>query len=89
MAKFIKNWEDLVGLESENYKLEIDVFIGCGWIVPKVETKETDDNYFEHHFYLSTHTFYGMKYKYSTEILQKYGFDVELDNWDKESKSNG
>lgn len=89
MPKLIKGWKDLVGLESEHYKLEIDVFIGCGWIVPKVETKETEDNYFEHHFYLSTHTFYGMKYKYSTEILQKYGFDVELDNWDKESNSNG
>lgn len=82
MAKFIRNWEDLVGLESEEYKLEIDVDMGCGWIVPKVETEE---NYYEHHFYLSTHTFYEMKYKYSTEILQKYGFDVELDNWDRKS----
>ena len=83
MAKFIKDWKDLDGLESEHYKLEIDVDVGCGWIVPKVETEETEKNYFEHHFYLSTHTFYGIKYKYSTEILQKHGFDVELDNWDK------
>ncbi|MBQ3543460.1 MAG: hypothetical protein IJA34_00485 [Lachnospiraceae bacterium] len=83
MAKFIKNWEDLVGLESENYKLEIDLEFGSGWIVPKVETKETEKDYYKHHFYLSTHTFYGCKYKYSTEILQKFGFDVILDNWDK------
>lgn len=25
MPKFIKDWKDLVGLESEHYKLEIDV----------------------------------------------------------------
>lgn len=83
MPKLIKNWEGLVGLESEHYKLEIDVDMGCGWIVPKVETKETETDYYKHHYYLSTHTFYGMKYKYSTEVLQKFGFDVELDNWDR------
>ncbi len=85
MPKLITNWEELAGLESKKYKLEIDVDMGCGWIVPKVETEETKENYCEHHFYLSTHTFYGIKHKYSTEVLQKFGFDVELDNWDKET----
>lgn len=88
MAKFIKDWNDLVGLESEDYKLEINVNSGCGWIVPKVETKETEDNYFEHHYYLSTHTFYGLKYRHSTAVLQHFGFDVELDNWEKEGDNN-
>lgn len=59
------------------------------WIRPKFDMK--DDRYFEHNYYLSTHTFYGKNkdgtgidsYKESTEILQRFGFDVELDNWDK------
>lgn len=85
MSKLIKSWEELVGLESEHYKLEIDLNSCNGWIVPKVETEETEgDNYFKHHRYLSTHTFYGLNYRHSTKTLQKYGFDVEIDNWDKE-----
>lgn len=47
-------------------------------------TYDWNYDYFNHHVYLSTHTFYGSSYKYSTETLQKYGFDVEIDNWDKE-----
>lgn len=86
MPKLIKSWEDLVGLESEKYKIEVELNNGCGHIVPKVETEETKENYWEHHEYLSTHTFYGSMYKYSTQILQKFGFDVEIDNWDKDDK---
>lgn len=84
MSKLIKCWEDLVGLESENYKLDIDLARYSGWIVPKVETDETRKNYYDHHVYLSTHTFYESHYEASTEMLQKFGFDVEIDNWDKE-----
>ena len=85
MSKLIKHWEELVGLESEKYEIIVERKYGsCGaWIVPKVETKETEENYWEHHIYLSTHTFYGSTYKWSTETLQKFGFDVEIDNWDK------
>ena len=87
MTKFIRNWEELSKVESNaNYKLNI--IDNCrGWILPKVETEETKKNYFEHHVCLSTHTFYGLFYKDSTKLLQKYGFDVELDNWDKNSFS--
>lgn len=77
MAKVIKNWDDLVGLESENYKLKIDLDMGCGRIVPK----DSDSNEFQP--YLSTHTFYGSSYKNYEKLLQKYGFDVELQSWDK------
>lgn len=89
MAKLIKGWKELEGLESENYKIELDYFEGdsephSGHIKPKVETKETEDNYWDHHYYLSTHTFYGHAYQESTEVLQKFGFDVEIDNWDKD-----
>ena len=75
--KFIKGWEDLVGLETEHFRLDINVEEGSGWIRPKDETDER-------HEYLSTHTFYGHNYEASTRLLQKYGFNVELDNWDKE-----
>ena len=72
------------GLESEKYKIRLDSkYRSSGWIEPKVETEETEENWFDHHEYLSTHTFYGTQYKYSTEVLQKFGFDVEIDNWDK------
>jgi hypothetical protein len=86
MAKLIKTWEELDGLESENYKIEVDLDLYGGWILPKVETEETlnRENYWKHHIYLTTHTFYGSNYKNSTEILQEHGFDVELDNWDKD-----
>lgn len=81
MSKIIKGWEDLVGLESENYKLEIDLKYGNGWIRPKVITEETEMNYLHHNRYLSTHTFYESKYLESTEMLQEFGFDVVLESW--------
>lgn len=85
MAKLIKNWQVLAKVPTTNkYKIVLDEDMCSGWIEPIKETKETEDNYFEHHAYLSTHTFYGSQYKYSTKLLQKFGFDVEIDNWDKE-----
>jgi hypothetical protein len=77
MPKLIKNWDELIGLESENYFIELDEDMCCGWIRPK-------DNPTDWCEYLSTHTFYGHRYQESTRILQKYGFDVEIDNWDKD-----
>ena len=47
------------------------------------EKEISTEEYFKHHIYLSTHTFYGSNYKYSTRILQAHGFDIEIDNWDK------
>lgn len=81
MSKVVSCWEDLVGLESERYKLDINLEYYNGWIRPKVETKETKDNYFEHHKYLSTHTFYESMCKYSTDLLRSFGFDVVLKSW--------
>lgn len=71
MPKIINNWDDLVGLESENYKLKIDTHMGCGWIIPK-------ENDFEYRKYLSTHTFYESTCKGYTKLLQRCGFDVEI-----------
>ena len=73
--KLIKTWVELKECISETHTLEIDVDGGNGWIFDK------NDN--DSIFYLSTHTFYGSMYKYSTEILQKYGFNVQLANWDE------
>lgn len=101
MAKLIRNWEELSKVPAnDKYQIIVDLDMCCGHIIPitdeptgngddfkcfcddKMETKD----YFKHHIYLSTHTFYGSRYKYSTEVLQKCGFDVEIDNWDKENK---
>lgn len=78
MAKLIKSWDGLVGLESDEYYLEIDVDRCNGHIHSK-----TDEDFYA---YLSTHTFYGGNYKYSTVLLQEYGFDVQLENWDGETE---
>ena len=79
MLKQIKTWEELVGLESENYKLEVKLMPcggGCAWIRPKVETEKNSGS--KHNVYLSTHTFYGSHYKWATKTLQEFGFNVEL-----------
>lgn len=88
MAKLIKNWKELAQVPPNNkYKIVIDEDMCNGWIQPIKETEETKNaKYYENHHYLSTHTFYGENYEYSTKILQKFGFDVEIDNWDKEDK---
>lgn len=81
LSKVVSCWEDLVGLESEHYKLDINLEYYSGWIKPKVETEETKNNYFEHHKYLSTHTFYRSMCKYSTDLLRSFGFDIVLKSW--------
>ena len=78
MSKLIKTWEELVGLESDEYYLKIDVDMCNGSI-----RRKSNDEYME---YLSTHTFYGLNYQYSSALLQEYGFDVQLENWDGETK---
>lgn len=87
MPKLIRNWEELAQVPpNDKFKIVVDLECGCGWIRPIVETEETkNDKYFKTHKYLSTHTFYGKTYEYSTEVLQKFGFDIELENWDKEN----
>lgn len=76
MSRLIKNWSELDGLENDNYKIEVDLYLGCGFI----KAKDPDEN----DIYLTTHTFYGSSYEGSTQLLQEHGFDVELVSWDKE-----
>lgn len=94
MSKLIKTWKELSQVPA-NDKYRIIVNDCCGWIVPICDEpnehdficnctgREANEEHYENHVYLSTHTFYGKNYKYSTELLQKYGFDIEIDNWDK------
>lgn len=80
--KLIRNWEELSKVPpNDKYKIEVDLKFCSGWIRPIKETKETQDNYFEHHKYLSTHTFYSEEYEWSSKLLQSFGFNIELDNW--------
>ena len=55
---------------------------------PIKEIEDTEEAYFKHHFYLSTHTFYGSSYEYYSKKLQEFGFDIELENWDKEKRND-
>lgn len=98
MTKLIRNWKELSKVPAnDKYRIIIDLKMCCGWIVPCTDeptgngddfechcNKEiTIEEYFKHHIYLSTHTFYGSNYEYSTKFLQEHGFDIEIDNWDK------
>jgi hypothetical protein len=79
MTRIIRDWDELVGLESETHYLEIDLRYGSGHIVNKDKQAEREYNY------LSTHTFYGGNvdsYKESTRRLREKGFDIIIDNWD-------
>lgn len=93
----IKNWEELSRVPAnDKYRIIVDKDMCSAWIVPVKDLpgEGTDDficncgemtteEYCKEHVYLSTHTFYGSQYEYSTMILQEHGFDVKLDNWDK------
>lgn len=74
MAKLIESWNGLAGLESNEYRIDVDLDVCNGNICRK-----SDNEFME---YLSTHTFYGRNYQYSSALLQEYGFDVQLKNWD-------
>ena len=86
----IKDWDELSKIpnESDTHILEVDTHMGSGWLKAK-ERKEYDSNieYLDQvknlDVYLSTHTFYGSTYEFSTKVLKACGFDVELENWDK------
>lgn len=87
----IKDWEELAKIpnESTTHILEVDVERCCGWLRAKNRKPyKRKYNYMRQAYhldhYLSTHTFYGSSYRWSTKLLRACGFDVEIDNWDKE-----
>jgi hypothetical protein len=80
--KLIKTWVELAECESETHILKINLEYCNGWIIPKMITGTIDP--LNDHHYLSTHTFYGSSYEWSTKILQECGFNVQLANWNEE-----
>ena len=89
--KYIRNWEELSKIpnESSTHILKVEVENCCGWLRAKNPKPYTDKLSYMRQVphldvYLSTHTFYGHDYKHSTKVLHACGFDVELENWDKE-----
>ena len=78
-STLIKDWDELNGYcknnPSKTHNFEYDDC--CGWL-EIINNKED-----EWGIYMSTHTFYGATYQNSTEDLQKCGFNVVIDNWDK------
>ena len=78
--KLIHNWKELSEVpESPTHRLEIGEY--NGWLICK---KPEGENLSNSHTYLSTHTFYGSQYEYSTKLLQHCGFNIILANWDAE-----
>lgn len=77
----IEHWDHLreVNPQSNTHRLVMDEY--SAWI-----HGDDEENSHDHH-YLSTHTFYGSTHENSTYMLQKCGFNVEIDNWDKESEN--
>jgi hypothetical protein len=74
--KFIRDWEELSKVPpSDTHYILIDT--GYSGRVYSI----ADDG--KRPVYLSTHTFYGKGQNLrSTELLQSFGFNVELDDWD-------
>lgn len=84
VPRIANTWADLDGLESDKYVIKIEADGCAGWIMPKEETEETKgENYFQHHKYLSTHSFYAEHdtYKNTMNILKEYGFNVIINPW--------
>lgn len=89
----IKDWKELFEIpnESSTHILEVDVENCHAWLWaknPKPYKKKLSfmRQIQNQDVYLSTHTFYGKEYKHSTKLLKACGFDVEIDNWDKEKQ---
>ena len=74
----IETWEELFKCTSPTHIIEAGNCCGHVW------RKERESK--EYPMYLSTHTFYNATNEYYTKELQKRGFNVIIDNWDKGKK---
>lgn len=88
----VKDWEELDRIsnkESATHVLEVNAEEGCGWLKSKSPRNLKKNLSFMRQIkhmdvYLSTHTFYGASYQHSNKMFRACGFDIEVDNWDKE-----
>jgi hypothetical protein len=83
----ISTWEELAQVPpNDKYKIVVEESkvdkIGTFWIRPIDDSAELD--FGVNCEYLHTHLFYKECYLDSTELLQRFGFNVVIDNWDKE-----
>ena len=82
--RLITSWEELLSLPANEKCKIVEKENGAVWIMPSNDDEEMD--FGVNCEYLSTHLFYGSSYQQSTETLQKFGFNVEIDNWDKDTE---
>lgn len=76
----IKTWAELAQFpDSATHTIEIDPSWGATGFIFRLDDGKVE-------YYLSSHTFYGTNYQYSTKILQECGFNVVIGNWDKEQE---
>lgn len=78
MTKIIRNWNDLVGLETEHYIVLIDKETGRGFVAPNLPLMDEDTIFFGHHYQISK--MHNNTCKEFVELLKKYNFDVEFDD---------
>lgn len=82
MTKLIKNWEELSQVpDSDTHRITTETYGGVkcfGWIREKHENKPVG--------YLSTHTFYKKSVLIGSDILKRYGFDIELVSGDEDNE---
>lgn len=89
MSKPIRNWKELREIPNESATHFLLVKEDSAWLKAKEEKEYNPKKDYlkqiEHlDVYLTTHSFNKEYYQYSTEILKKCGFDVELVNCDEE-----
>lgn len=88
----VHNWTELSEVPNElaTHILVVDTERCCEWLKVKPDHERPYSRrlsymrqapFIDH--YLSTHTFYRHKYKFSTKLMHACGFDIEIDNWDK------
>ena len=74
----VRCWGDLVGIESNCYKLDVDMDLQEGWIIPKVENEITLGDFWRHHRYLGRFLFDPNPPKDYESLLKSYGFEVKI-----------
>lgn len=92
--RVIHNWKELAEMEpkeSATHILKVDLEYCNGRLIAKHPREYSrklsymrQAPYIDH--YLSTHTFYGHQHEWSSKIFHACGFDIDIDNWDKDEE---
>jgi len=80
--KLISTWEELLEVPpTDKYKIASRENNEV-WILPLNDEEKLKPG--TNCDYVYAYSFSGNEYEASTKLLQRYGFNVEIDNWDKE-----